>query len=95
MSGVTYAHSWAIMGLGNMEVKDPNANAGATKLTRKYEKDVNMVARRFLGATTPSTFARPLWNESRYFGWNRRVSSGLIEEVCDKLKAPDSLRFWR
>ena len=95
LSGVTHAQSWAIMGLGYTAAKDPKVNIGATKLTMKYEKDVNMVMMMSLGVKTASTFARLLRSRSEYYGWNTRKFVNLFELVFDKLKAPEKTRFWR
>ena len=93
LSAVAHGHSWAIRGLG-WTFFGPDVTVGDVQL-RRFEKTVNPDAIAIMGLSAAKALTRPLWNQSRYFGWNAEQWKALFECVFDKLGGSDNQRFWR
>ena len=49
----------------------------------------------WLGLVAARAFARPIWYEFGYLGWDRRPLRNLFEMIFDRLGAKAEVRFWR
>ena len=62
---------------------------------RAFKKTVDPDRMRWLGLVAAMAFARPLWYEFGYAGWNRSQLRNLFEKKFDRLGARAAVRFWR
>ena len=49
----------------------------------------------WLGRVAARAFAKPLWYEFGYLGWERNRLANLFETTFDRLRANEESRFWR
>ena len=49
----------------------------------------------WLGLIAASVFAKPVWYEFIYAGWDRSPLKKLFEATFDRLGAKPATRFWR
>jgi len=94
LSAVAHGHHWALYGLGYRRVSAESRKVDGVEI-HACEKVVDPQALALLGFSSMKAFARPLWNMSRYFGWNMLEMEELLENVADRLQASASRRFWR
>lgn len=93
LSGVAHGHSWAITGLG-YKPAGPDVKLGGV-VTKPFDKTDSVTGIAYLGVRTAKSFARPLWNQCRYFGWDEPRLEELFETIFDKLQTAAEVRFWR
>jgi hypothetical protein len=93
LSAVAHGHHWAIRQVRfNTTVQDEDHEGVSVKKLEQIKDPTGIV---FLGHSAMRSFARPLWNQCRYFGWNAMEFEELIEKVADKMLIDDATRFWR
>jgi hypothetical protein len=95
LSGVAHGHTWALMGLGYQTARGvPDSKSGSV-IVKYFEKNINYKAIAISGSTVLKAFARPLWNQSRYFGRNLLGLEEVLENIADKMELSVTPRFWR
>ena len=96
LSAVTHGHDWAIRGLGFRPVpqSDLRPDVGGVPVTM-FEKQVDVNKLALLGLTAAKAFARPVWDQCNYAGWDNERLIDVLDSTFDKLGAKSSVRFWR
>ena len=71
LSAVTHGHDWAIRGLGFRPVpkSDLRPDVGGVPVTM-FEKQVDVAKLALLGLIAAKAFARPVWDQCNYAGWD-------------------------
>ena len=96
LSAVAHGHSWAIIQLGFEDASATQLQSTVVGINvRPFEKKVYMNGLAYLGLGAAKAFARALWNQSLYMGWDQGKLATVLESVFDKLQAKPSSRFWR
>ena len=96
LSAVAHGHSWAIIQLGFKDASATQLQSTVVGINvRPFEKRVYMNGLAYLGLGAAKAFARALWNQSLYMGWDKGQLATVLESVFDKLQAKPSSRFWR
>lgn len=95
LSAVAHGHSWAIRGLNYVAVTVSDEGSVGTVDVQGIEKTVNVASTGLIGLTAAYAFARPLWSQCRFYGWDALRVEELLENVFDKLQASIAKRFWR
>ena len=96
LSAITHGHDWAIRGLGFRPVPQSylRSYVGGVPVTM-YEKQVDVDKLVLLGLTAAKAFARPVWDQCNYAGWDNQRLIDVLDSTVDKLGAKSSERFWR
>ncbi|KKL58566.1 hypothetical protein LCGC14_2224080 [marine sediment metagenome] len=96
LSAVAHGHSWAIIRLGFQGATGANQQSTMAGINVKtFEKKVYMNGLAYLGLGAAKAFARALWNQSLYMGWNQDALEEVLEDVFDTLDVTPNSRFWR
>ena len=95
LSAVTHGHDWAIRELAFRPVPegDINPDVGRVPVTM-FEKHVNVNKLALLGLTAAKAFAKPVWDQCNYAGWDNERLIGVLDSTFDKLRLRTSQRFW-
>jgi hypothetical protein len=92
LSAVAHGHSWAITQLG---FKQSAVSSLGGVPTQGLEKQISFLGMAMLSLCTATSFARPLWSQCRYFGWDKDRLEELFENVADRMQINLGPRFWR
>ena len=95
LSAVTHGHDWAIRELAFRPVPEGDLSpkvAGVPVTMFERQVDVNKLA--LLGLTAAKAFARPVWDQCNYAGWDIERLIGVLDSTFDKLGLRSSKRFW-
>ena len=96
LSAVVHGHTWAIQSLSYSPVINaslPTSSFGVD--THPFRKCVDVDTQMLLAFTAVNTFARPIWYQCNYAGWDRGKLIELLERICDDLQIKAGERFWR
>ena len=96
LSAVAHGHQWALQQLSFEKAPqfDTVSAISGTKLTG-FTKGASIDSMALLILVAASTFARVVWNQALYLGWDSNLLRTLLEEQFDRLDAADHLRCWR
>ena len=97
LSAVTHGHDWAIRGLGFHPVPDGvlRPDVGGVPVTM-FEKQVDVTKLALPGLIAAKAFARPVWDQCNYAGWDTERLIDVLDSTFDKLYLLNSSeRFWR
>lgn len=96
LSAVAHGHHWAIQQLSFEKAPqfDTVSAISGAKLTG-FTKGANIDSMALLILVAASAFARVVWYQALYLGWDRSQLRTLLEEQFDRLDAADHLRCWR
>jgi len=96
LSAVAHGHSWAISQIG---FKPISASAAGVKTCGTHEhfmeKRVDPDGLAYLAIRGARAFARPLWSQYQYMGWDQISLEEILEDVFDQMQATTTVRFWR
>lgn len=95
LSAVAHGHHWAIHQLSFAKAPqfDTVSSISGAKLTG-LTKGANIDGMALLILTAASAFARAIWYQALYLGWDLNLLRDLLEEKFDRLDAADHLRCW-
>jgi hypothetical protein len=94
LSAVAHGQHWAIRQVCYVASEEDDEQVGGTQ-TNAFKKTVSIDKTAVLGSCAVRAFIRPLWNQCRYFGWNRLHFEELFENVADRMYMATNRRFWR
>ena len=95
LSAVTHGHDWAIRELAFRPLLEGNLSPNTAKVgVSKFEKRVDVNKLALLGLTVAKAFARPVWDQCNYAGWDIERLIGVFDSTFDKLGLRLSKRFW-
>jgi hypothetical protein len=94
LSAVAHGHFWALKNLNFIPASAPDVTISGVDM-HALQKHVYVDAITVFGTSVMQCFARPLWNQCRYFGWNENGLEELFEKVADRMGLNNPLRFWR
>lgn len=96
-SAVNHGQAGAIRQLSYAAVPSPKPTAriDPATATTPFRKHVDPDRMAILGLIAAKAFARPLWCEFTYVGWDREQLRKLFEAAFDRLQASPVVRFWR
>ena len=94
-SAVTHGHSWALTNLGFSLVPegDLNPDLGGASV-RMLEKTVDVTKLALFGLVIARAFAKPVWHQCNYAGWDKEQLIGVLDNTFNKLLASSTERFW-
>ena len=94
-SAVNHGQAGAILRLSYAAAPFPNSavQIDPATTTTPFRKHVDPDHMAFLGLIAAKAFARPLWYESTYFGWDCEPLRTLFEAAFDRLQASPVVRF--
>lgn len=96
LSAFAHGHSWAMQQLSFRVVPgQPVKHSPAGVRLHTVEKNASPVGMAYLILLAAKAFARPVWYQSRYFGWRSEHLESILDSSFDKLRAASHLRFWR
>ena len=95
-SAVIHGQSWATRTLGSRRVPegDSKPTIGGVPVAR-FQKDVDIDKLAPLGLTVAKAFAKPVWDNCNYVGWDKERLIVVLDSTYDKLGLKSSERFWR
>ena len=95
LSAVTHGHNWALMALGLTCAPegDPSPDVGGVSVAM-FEKTVNVTNLALSGLTMARAFAKPVWDQCNYAGWDKERLIGVLDSTFDELLAKPTERFW-
>lgn len=91
LSAIAHGHHWALAQMYRV-IDDGRAPDDTMVMLEKSVTPEMIMAPGSKGAIA---FARLLWNQSRYCGWNMLRLEEIYEDVADGMFLPDVHRFWR
>ena len=93
-SAVTHGHNWAIMSLSLRPVSEdsPIQDVAEVPVTM-FEKTVDVNKLALFGLTMTSAFAKPVWHQCNYAGWDKERLIGVLDSTFDKLGAAPNRTF--
>ncbi len=91
LSAVAHGHMWAITQLCYKKAESIKPSPGYYHL----EKSLNIKGFAMLSVSAISALSRPVWNLSRYFGWDLLRIEEIFEKAADAMELDNSFRFWR
>ena len=95
LSAVTHGHSWAIRQLSFAPVSKDRARTDVAGVSvTNFEKTVDVDRLALLGLSAAKAFAKPIWHECLYFGWDKMRLSAILNGTFDDLQAAQAVRFW-
>jgi len=92
-SAVTHAHFWALRHLSFRLVTSQQPQLPGEQ--RAMQKGAAPDGIALLLFSVVQAFARALWFQCLYYGWNRDHLSGVLDGVHDRLGAREQVRFWK
>ena len=94
-SAIAHGQSWALRPiiLGFVPEGNPIQGIGEGHVTM-FEKIVNVDCLALFGVTMTSAFAKPVWHQCNYAGWDKERLIGVLDSTFDKLGAAPTERFW-
>lgn len=96
LSAVVHGHSWAIQQLGfDAEAAPAGRPAGSSIFPVRMQKTLKVEVVAWLGLTAARALCRPVWYVFNYEGWNTVELQKIFEDSFDRLRAVESIRFWR
>ena len=96
LSAVVHGHEWAIRQLGFTEpVALPSSSASARIYMARVGKTLRPETVVWLGLTAARAFCVPVWRQFTYEGWDRKPLRELFDASFDRLRATETIRFWR
>ena len=95
-SAVIHGQSWATRTLSSRRVPkgDSKPTIGGVPVVR-FQKHVDIDKLAPLGLTAAKAFAKPVWDNCNYAGWDKMRLIGVLDSTYDKLGLKLSERFWR
>jgi hypothetical protein len=96
LSAVAHGHHWALQQLSFDRAPrfDTSSGLSGARLSG-LTKAANVTAFALFTLISARAFARTIWYQALYLGWDQTRLRELLEEVFDLLGARDELRFWR
>jgi hypothetical protein len=94
LSAVAHGHVWAIQQLGFRQAASAVPSLHGVTLTAFEKHSGTLEGCCFLATRVAKSFALPLWNQCRYFGWDSSRLSALLASVHDEVQAATGIRFW-
>src|SRR5262249_47578033 len=94
LSAVAHGHYWALINLNYITSAASDVTVNGVNL-HAFEKRIYVDAVAVFGVTVMQCFARPLWNQCKYFGWHENGLEEMLEHVADKMDLTRQVRFWR
>ena len=95
LSAVTHGHNWALMDLALTRAPEggpsPDVGGGPVNMFEKTSR-VDYLA--LFGLTMTSAFAKPVWHQCNYAGWDKERLIGVLDNTFNKLGAAPTERFW-
>lgn len=95
LSAVAHGHTWAVQQLSfvRAEVSEID-NSGSVRLI-PVEKSASSTSLSYLVVSAAKTFARLVWYQSLYFGWDQDALHEILEAKFNSIGIADHLRIWR
>jgi len=96
LSAVAHGHHWALQQLSFTRVPESDeisAHSG-TKLSA-ITKTANVTGLAYMAIAAAGTFARTVWYQASYLGWDQTQLRLLLEAEFDQMGTSDAVRFWR
>ena len=95
LSAVTHGHNWALIPLGLTPAPegDPSPDVGGVSVDM-FEKTVNVTNLALSGLIMARAFAKPVWDQCNYAGWDKERLIGVLDSIFDELLAKPTERFW-
>ena len=96
LSAVAHGHHWALQQLSFSRAPDfDTASALSGARLTGLAKAANVTAFALFVLVSARAFARTVWYQALYLGWDRMRLRELLEEIFDRLGSSNELRFWR
>jgi hypothetical protein len=96
LSAVAHGHHWALQQLSfNRAPHFDTASALSGARLSGLTKAANVTAFALFMLISARAFARTVWYQALYLGWDRTRLRELLEEIFDRLDSRNELRFWR
>ena len=95
-SAVIHGQTWATRTLSSRRVPEGDSKPaiGGVPVVR-FQKHVDVDKLAPLGFTAAKAFAKPVWDNCNYAGWDKERLIGVLDSTYDKLGLRSSERFWR
>ncbi len=94
LSAVAHGHHWAIRQLCYQESAVDDCDIDGTP-TKAFRKTVRVDRMALLASCGVRALIHAVWNQCRYFGWDVLKFEEVFEDVADKMRLTDRVRFWR
>lgn len=91
LSAIAHGHHWALAQM--YKTVDDGRPRDDTMVLLQKGVDVEMIMAP--GSKGMIAFARLLWNQSHYCGWNTLRLEEIYEDAADGMTLPEAHRFWR
>lgn len=95
LSAVAHGHIWAIRQLGFAQAGATFVGPDGVSMTPMLKHSGTLEGYTYLAVRAAKSFARPLWNQCQYFGWDEARLKALLDSVYDEFRGSVNIRFWR
>jgi len=95
LSAIAHGHHWAIQKVSFKTTSAPALDPKTGVRVATVEKAPLMVGLAFLILKAATVFAKAVWYQATYFGWDTTKLTEVFEASFDDLNARDAIRFWR
>ena len=96
LSAIAHGHHWALQQLSfDRAPHFDTASAVSGARLSGLAKSANVTAFALFTLVSARAFARTVWYQALYLGWDQAKLRELLEEHFDRLGSRDELRFWR